>query len=224
VGERAASVLSASVASSTDILFCRCTHARNAFAGSVSAVAVTPLAQTEEEIMHRRTILTTTAALIPAAVSLRPSDVFAQQKTSKDQMVGSWEFVSVANTLTDGSKVQPFGASPVGLLMFGSDGRYISLVVNRDIPKFASNSREKGTPEENKAAVQGGIAHFGTYSVAEADGALIFNIERSTFPNWNGTQQKRPFTLTGDELKYTVTTPSTGVGVAEVILRRKRVT
>jgi Lipocalin-like domain len=190
-------VLSASVASSTDILFCRCTHARNA--GSVSAVAVTPLAQTEEEIMHRRTILTTTAALIPAAVSLRPSDVFAQQKTPKDQMVGSWEFVSVANTLPDGSKVQPFGASPVGLLMFGSDGRYISLVVNHDIPKFASNSREKGTPEENKAAVQGGIAHFGTYS--EADGALIFNIERSTFPNWNGTQQKRPFTLTGDELK-----------------------
>jgi hypothetical protein len=172
--------------------------------------------------MHRRAILTTTAALIPAAVSLRPSDVFAQQKTPKEQVVGSWEFVSVSNTLPDGTKTQPFGASPSGLLMFGSDGRYVSLVVNPDVSKFASNSREKGTPEENQAAMRGGIAHFGTYLVAEADKALIFNIERSTFPNWNATQQKRSFTLAGNELKYTVSRPSTGVGVAEVVLRRAK--
>src|SRR5207244_7465696 len=32
-----------------------------------------------------------------------------------------------------------------------------------DVPKFASNSRIAGTPEENKAAVHGGIATFGKY-------------------------------------------------------------
>src|SRR5205807_1344671 len=138
--------------------------------------------------------------------SVRPSEVFAQQKAVKDEIVGSWEFVSLDNTRSDGSKVQLFGPNPSGLLMFASDGRYISLVLRSDVPKFASNSRETGTPEENKAAMQGAIAHFGTYSIAEADKTLTLNIEGSTFPNWKGTQQKRSFVLSGDQLKYSVST------------------
>ena len=49
---------------------------------------------------------------------------------------------------------------------------------------------------------QGTIAHFGRYSVNEADKTIILHIETSTFPNWNGVEQKRPFTLTGDELRW----------------------
>ena len=65
-------------------------------------------------------------------------------------------------------------------------------------------SRTNATPEENKAVVQGTIAHFGTYSVNEADKTIAFRIETSTFPNFNGTEQKRGFTLVGDELTYAV--------------------
>ena len=74
--------------------------------------------------------------------------------------------------------------------------------------------------EENKAVVQGSIAHFGRYVVNEADKTLVFQIETSTFPNWNGVEQKRPFTLTEDELKWT-TAASSG-GTAEVVLKRVR--
>jgi hypothetical protein len=36
------------------------------------------------------------------------------------------------------------------------------LITRSDVPKFASDSRNTGTSEENKAAVQGSIAYFGT--------------------------------------------------------------
>jgi hypothetical protein len=54
------------------------------------------------------------------------------------------------------------------------------------------------------------FAHFGTYSVSEDHKTLIFRIESSTFPNWSGVEQKRPLTVTGDEMKYMVPTASAG--------------
>jgi hypothetical protein len=120
----------------------------------------------------------------------------------------------------DGKKTPTFGPNPSGLTIFGSDGRYVSFVVRSDVPKFASNSRTAGTPEENKAAVQGGIATFGRYTINEADHTLTLNIERSSYPNWNGTEQKRPMTLAGDELTYIVPVSSGGSGRGEVVLKR----
>jgi Lipocalin-like domain len=66
--------------------------------------------------------------------------------------------------------------------------------------KFASNHRLESTSEENKFVVQGAIAYYGTYIVNETDHTLIFHIERCTFPNWDGTDQKRSVTITGDEI------------------------
>jgi hypothetical protein len=48
----------------------------------------------------------------------------------------------------------------------------------------------------------------------EADKTITFSIATSTFPNWDGADQKRPFTLAGDQLKYTVPAASGG-GTAE---------
>jgi len=54
---------------------------------------------------------------------------------------------------------------------------------------------------------------------ALADHILNFHIERSTFPNWDGTDQKRIVTLTGDEMKYTNPAASGG-GKAEIVWGR----
>ena len=83
------------------------------------------------------------------------------------------------------------------------NGRFSILFIRSDVPKFTSNNREAGTPEENKAATQGGLAYFGTYSVGEADHTLNSHIEGSTFPNWRGADQKRVLELSGDELILT---------------------
>jgi hypothetical protein len=50
-------------------------------------------------------------------------------------------------------------------LYFESTGRYALVIAHDGFPKFASNGRVNATPEENKAVVEGSIAHFGTYSV-----------------------------------------------------------
>ncbi len=87
------------------------------------------------------------------------------------------------------------------------------------LPKFASNNRTKGTPEENQAIVAGSLGHFGKYTVDEKDKAFTFHIEASTYPNWDGTAQKRPFTISGDELRYG-TAAASGGGRADLVWKR----
>ncbi|WP_250491364.1 lipocalin-like domain-containing protein [Caballeronia sp. INML2] len=113
-----------------------------------------------------------------------------------------------------------YGTNPQGLAVFDGSGHYILMTSRADIAKFASANRTEGTPEENKAVVEGMIAHFGTYTVDEADKTITFHVAASSFPNWNGVEQKRPFTVNGDRLKWT--TPASSGGTAEVVLRRLR--
>ena len=171
--------------------------------------------------MSRLTPLTRTAmALLFLGVALPLGDAVGQEKTLKEQLVGTWEYVSVDTVRQDGSRVPMYGPDPQGLAVFDSNGRYILMTARSGQPKFASNNRMEGTTEEYKAVVQGMNAHFGRYTVNEADKTITFHIETSTFPNWNGAEQTRPFTLTGDELKWT-TAGSSG-GKAEVVLKRAK--
>ena len=165
--------------------------------------------------MNRRILALSTMALLCLGVAL-PGAAAAQ--TAKD-LVGTWVMVSADTARADGSRVPTFGANPKGILIFTSDGRFIYLFSNADLPKFASNNRATGTPEENKAVVQGSIATFGTYSVA--DKTLTIKVEHSTFPNWIGADQKRTVTITGDELKWTNAAGPAG-GVVELAFRRAK--
>jgi hypothetical protein len=126
----------------------------------------------------------------------------ADAQTAKE-LVGTW--VATSNVSEqNGVKSNPYGSPPLGMLIFDADGHYGLILSRPDLPKFASNSRTNGSVEENKAAVQGTIAHFGRYVVGGPDKTITFKIETSTYPNFNGTEQKREFTLKGDELAYTV--------------------
>ena len=166
------------------------------------------------------TIALTIMALLFLGVALPSGEAIGQEKTLKEQLVGTWTYVSVDTVSSDGSRVPMYGPNPQGLASFDSNGRYILLTARSGKPKFASNNRMEGTPEEYKAVVQGMIAHFGRYTVNETDKTITFHIETSSFPNWNGIEQKRPFILTGDELKWT-TAGSSG-GLAEVVLKRAK--
>ena len=173
------------------------------------------------DMKRLHTLTLTTMALLFLGVTLPSSDAVGQQKTLQEQVVGTWTYVSVDTVRPDGSRVPTFGPNPQGLASFDSNGRYVLLVARLGQPKFASDNRMEGTPEENKAVVQGSIAHFGRYTVNEADKTITFHIETSTFPNWNGAEQKRLFTLTGDELKWMIPAASGG-GSAEVVLKRAK--
>ena len=66
----------------------------------------------------------------------------------------------------------------------------------------------------------GTITYFGTYSINEADSNIATHVEGSSFPNWNGTDQKRFVSIAGDQLTLTVRTP--GRDVVDVIWKRAK--
>jgi len=152
---------------------------------------------------------------IMVALVLLPDAAVGQQKSLKDQLVGTWTFISSTTKFPDGSPV--WGSNPKGLIIFTESGHYSSHVLRSDRPKFASNSRATGTPEENKAAVLGGIALYGSYSVA--DKVINFKVEGSTYPNWTGTEQKRNNSAFTAE-QFTWSLPASIGGTAEVTWKR----
>jgi hypothetical protein len=105
---------------------------------------------------------------------------------------------------------------------FGPDGRFSLIISRSDLPPLASNNRLLGAAEEYRAIVQGSIAYFGTYTIDESARTFAVHVEGGTFPNWVGTDQKRIFSVSGDELKYTNTNRSAGAGTALVVWRRAK--
>ena len=164
--------------------------------------------------MKRRTTLALSAMTVLCLGVAASSTAVAQIAKN---LVGAWTLISSDTVRTDGSKVPTFGDNPKGIIIFTSDGRFIYLISRGDLPKFASNNRNTGTPEENKAVVQGSIATFGTYSVAGTD--LMIKVENSTFPNGIGADQHRTIAITGNQLKWTNAAGSGG-GVVELVLKR----
>jgi hypothetical protein len=152
------------------------------------------------------------------------SGAWSQQKAGnlKKQVVGMWSLVSAENTSADGKKSYPFGEKPTGVAVLDANGRFVILNINPAVPKIASNNRATATPEENKAIVAGSLGLFGTYTVNEAEKALVWRVEASTFSNWVGQEQKRPInSVTANELKWT--NPASSVGAATTLLVWKRV-
>ena len=96
----------------------------------------------------------------------------------------------------------------VGIAFFDADGRYIITVMRSDRARYASNALWQGTPDENKETADGTITYFGTYSITEADSSIAIHVEGSSFPNWNGTDQKRFVAIAGDQLPLTVRPPA----------------
>ena len=157
--------------------------------------------------------LTVSLALL-AAITWPRDHAFAQ--TTRADLAGAWSLVSVT-VEESGHKRDVQGASPKGRLMLDNSGHYAVLTFSQDQPKFASNNRLEATPEESKALLSGTLAHYGTYS--QEGNVLVFHVERCTFPNWNGIEQRRSFALKGDELTYT-TPGSTGAGPTEIVWKR----
>jgi Lipocalin-like domain len=126
-------------------------------------------------------------------------------KSMKEAIVGTWLLLIDDAVKADGSHAPNFGPNPIGLAMFAADGHFSVAITRSGSRKFASNSRATGTADENKAVVTGSNAFFGIYTLNEADKNLTLRVEGSTYPNLEGTTQKRTVTslTAGDELTWT---------------------
>jgi hypothetical protein len=167
--------------------------------------------------VHPLDRMATAVAFLFGALTAAPIEA----QTIKD-VAGFYALVSIDNVRPDGSIVPQYGANPKGALSLDPSGRYISMVRRSDLEKFASTNIREATALENKMAVRGGLAHVGTYTIDEAEKTITLRVEASTFPNQDRTEIKRPFTLTQNELTYSMSTPSVGTGTARLVWRRIR--
>ena len=175
--------------------------------------------------MNRTTKLltVTTLAMLFIGIAMSTTGAMAQgkAKVDKTKLIGSWTLVLITNTNPDGKTVQSYGPGD-GVLIIESSGRFVQVLARSDLPKIASNNRNTGNPDENKAIVQGSLAIYGKYTVNAKDGTVTLRTDRSTFPNWNGIDQKRIVaSLTATELKWEVPAPTIG-GSSVAIWKRNK--
>jgi hypothetical protein len=155
------------------------------------------------DAMNRRIIVTASAMMAVGLASL-PTSAIGQQKSLKEQLVGTWRSVSTIITHPDGTKVQPFDDNPKGALIFNGDGNFVLLNTRSDLPKIASKNRLDVTPEEARTVYRGIYGFFGTYDVSEADRTFKLTVVGSTFPNEVGNSDTRVVKSIGpDEFVYT---------------------
>jgi hypothetical protein len=202
-------------------LYCGCRRRRHigTYATSVARVPKSLANSRKENTMNRRaTRAMTTTALLCMAVGLSASDSLAQQKSLKEQLVGTWTLVSSDQVLPDDRKLKQFGSNPKGINVFDANGRFFLMIASADNSKIASKeSSRKTNSEEIGRLIVESIAYYGTYTVNETERAVILHLDASTFPNQIGTDQKRTITsLTADELKYSSPAETSGVQVRQV--------
>ena len=88
----------------------------------------------------------------------------------KDQLVGTWIYVSSEARRDDGTKVPRPSAQ--GAVTYTADGRFHFITTRIDAPKYASSDPARPSPDEAMAIASGSIAYTGTYTVDEARDGL----------------------------------------------------
>jgi hypothetical protein len=160
-------------------------------------------------------------AIMLVAILTFPSGVVAQGTSLKDQLVGTWLYVSSTGKRDDGSNVPRPNLQ--GAVTYTADGHFHFITTRTDAPKYASSDPARPSPEEAMAIASGSIAYTGTYTLDESAKTIHPNVETSTFPNLVGAPNQRRIitSITADEMKFT--NPRTPAGVTlEFVWKRAK--
>ena len=171
-------------------------------------------------VLSTKKILSVTS-LVAGMMLFGTSTSWAQQQGGnlKQQIVGTWSLVSQSVDQGGGRKTERFGSKPRGMAIYDRNGRYVVSILHSTLPKIASNNAMTGTADENKAIVQGSITFFGTYTVNDKDGTMVGHVGASSYPNWDGLDQKRNLSISGDEMKIVLQNAAIG-GTATTVWKR----
>ena len=137
--------------------------------------------------MNRFSPVATTIAVLCLGATAQ-----AETQSLKNQLVGSWSIVRNCEEFQDGKKnCSPFGDNMKGLLMFDTNSFSFQMIAG-----------DRAKTNDPRTPVGPLVAYFGTYSVNDADKILTYHIERASWPNFEGQDQKRIVTIKGDEMSY----------------------
>src|SRR5258708_28833292 len=117
--------------------------------------------------------------MLALACQLAACSWSAASAQSARDVVGTWTLVSSV-TEKDGARTDQFGSGAKGMMTLDADGRFMLTIIGVDLPKFVSNNRAGGTPEENRAVMSKSIAMMGTYSIHPTENTLTVKVHSTT--------------------------------------------
>ena len=136
-------------------------------------------------------------------------------------LAGTWVMDSAYEIRADGTRTTNYGEHPSGRMMVDSAGHYSIQIFRPGRPNFVSGDKARGEPGEYRSAVLGSSTHFGRVRIDEAAHQLSFDVEASSFPNWEGKRQVRNYTYAGGVLSYAVPASASGSGTVAYSVWRK---
>jgi lipocalin-like protein len=92
------------------------------------------------------------------------------------------------------------GEQVSGQLMYDSAGNMSAHVMRNDRPRFASEDPDRGTEAEIRAAFEGHVSYFGTYTIDPQSQTVTHHVLGASLPNWVGSDQLRYYRFDGTRL------------------------
>lgn len=131
---------------------------------------------------------------------------------------GVWRYVSAYTQWDDGRpNTYNFTETPKGVFIIRPTGVYSHIVMSPDLDPVASGQLKVMTDAEAKDIATNVLAHFGSWTADPVEGSFTLQIEKSSFPNFDGITQVRTITkLTARELQYINHQVSNGAGAVVV--------
>lgn len=119
-------------------------------------------------------------------------------------LAGTWTLTAADRITPSGVREHDYGEAPKGRLIIDGQGRYSLQIFKTERTAFASGDKKRGAADEYRDAALGSSTHYGVVSIDAAAHQLVFRIDGASFKNWEGTTQRRAYTLNGDALSYRV--------------------
>jgi hypothetical protein len=119
-------------------------------------------------------------------------------KSLQKQLVGTWKLMSAEDKDPTTGKWVPytFGNPPSGYFIYDATGHASIQIMTTPPVKIATP--DSPTPAEALEIFNGYIAYYGTYTVDDLN--IAVQVEGAWDPSQVGTNQARPYQLTGDTL------------------------
>lgn len=137
-------------------------------------------------------------ALLPFALACASA-----RNPSQPSLSGTWRLVTFEDWDAAGHVTRAFGEHPAGYLIYDDTGRFFFNLMKT--PPVSAEGFADGTPtpEQKVQAFDAYASYFGRYSVDWERRIVTHHVEGSLNPALNGTDQQRPFELSGDTLILT---------------------
>ena len=154
--------------------------------------------------MLRSTIMLHALRFLP--LLLLAALIQAQSSSGKvrDRFIGVWKLLSCEQRANSGEVSYPYGEHPVGRIIYDRAGRMSATLMRPG--RAASSSREALRQlgrEDLLEVIRGFTAYYGTFDVDESSHTVIHHVEAALYPGWVGTDLKRSYEFSGNQLILT---------------------